>query len=125
MKGVPFFNGSCTKGVPFLSEMVWGYSKGLDLRAEPPGTNVCRLPPGDGDANGQSFKLADVNCRYSATTLQRFLRSYLVFLSKPFTRIRNRCIVCKLNELLPFYIQYFSGMISQKANLETRYSAVS
>ena len=119
MKGVPFFNGSYTKRFNFLSEMVWGYSKGLDHRAAPPGIKFCSLPPSDGDANEQSFKLADVNCRYSTTTLQRFLRVYLVFLSNPFTRIRNRCIVCKLNELLPFYIQYFSVRSVRKQTLKT------
>ena len=31
VKGVPLFNGSCTKGVPFLSKIVYKSGRGLDL----------------------------------------------------------------------------------------------
>ena len=36
MKGVPFFDGRYTKGVAFLSNMVYKRVKGLALGAEPP-----------------------------------------------------------------------------------------
>ena len=40
----------------------------LDLWAEPHRIKFCWRPPGGRNSNGQSFKLADVNCRYSKTT---------------------------------------------------------
>ena len=58
-KGYHFSMEAIQKG--YMSDMVWGYSKGLDLRAEPPGIKFCWLPPGNGDSNNESFRLIDVN----------------------------------------------------------------
>jgi len=41
VKGVPFFNGRSTKGVPFLSKMALKKGKGLELGAEPPRVKLC------------------------------------------------------------------------------------
>ena len=38
-RGTFFSMEAIQKG--YLSDMVWGYSKGLDLRAEPPGIKFC------------------------------------------------------------------------------------
>ena len=46
VKGVPSFNKRYTKGIPFMSEMVYKRSRGWTLGESPPGIKFCPAPLG-------------------------------------------------------------------------------